>query len=58
MKITKQRSIALATLSIFGATAFGGVLTAPAAHAPELDSHGPDVRADLDRRAREADRPR
>ena len=33
MKITKQRSLALATLSIFGATAFGGVLTAPAAHA-------------------------
>ena len=33
MKITKQRSIALATLSIFGATAFGGALTAPAAHA-------------------------
>ena len=32
--------------------------TAPATHAPELDSHGPDVRADLDRRAREADRPR
>lgn len=33
MKITKQRSLALATLSIFGATAFGGALTAPAAHA-------------------------
>ncbi len=33
MKITKQRSLALATLTIFGATAFGGALTAPAAHA-------------------------
>ena len=33
MKITKQRSLALATLAIFGATAFGGALTAPAAHA-------------------------
>ena len=33
MKITKQRSLALATLSVFGATAFGGALTAPAAHA-------------------------
>ena len=27
--------------------------TAPATHAPELDSHGPGVRADLDRRALE-----
>ena len=32
MKITKQRGLALATLTVFGATALGGAL-APAAHA-------------------------
>ncbi len=33
MKITKTRSLALATLSVMTATAFGGAVLTPAAHA-------------------------
>ena len=33
MKITKQRTLALATLSVMTATAFGGAALTPAAHA-------------------------
>ena len=33
MKINKQRSLALTTLSVFGATVLGGAFAAPAAHA-------------------------